>query len=183
MRHESGRRVDRQRGDLLGRLVRHVLDAHPAFGRNHECDAAARPVDQQREIVLAGDVDPVGHVEPIDLLARGAGLHRDQRVAEHLAGVGLDLVERLRQPDPAFGVGAELLELALAAPAGVDLRLDDVQRSRQSLGALDGFLDRAGRMAGGDRDAEVREQLLGLVFMDVHRGSAFGTSRNEDAGA
>ncbi len=36
-------------------------------------------------------------------------------------------VDRMGEADAALGVGAEFLELALAAAAGVDLRLDDPQ--------------------------------------------------------
>src|SRR3546814_4755058 len=55
--------LDGERGDLLGRLVRHVLDTHTAFGRNHKRNAPARTVDEQREVVLARNVDPVGHID------------------------------------------------------------------------------------------------------------------------
>jgi hypothetical protein len=51
---------------------------------------------------------------------------------------------------PPLASGRELLELALAAPAGVDLRLDHVKRPGKLLGAFDRFLDRARRIACGN---------------------------------
>ena len=46
-----------------------VLDVHPAFGRGDDGDPAGLAVDQQREVEFLGDVDAVGDVEPLDLLA------------------------------------------------------------------------------------------------------------------
>ena len=48
-------RVDRQRDDLLGRVVRHLLDVHAAFGGGDEGDARGGAVDQRGEIKLARD--------------------------------------------------------------------------------------------------------------------------------
>ena len=76
MRHEAGRRIDREGVDLLGRVVRHLLDVHAALGRGDEGDAAGLPVDEQREVEFLGDVDAVGDVEPVDLLALRPGLDR-----------------------------------------------------------------------------------------------------------
>ena len=82
--------------------------------------------------------------------------------------MGADFVDRLGEADAALGVGAQFLELALAAAAGVDLRLDHPQRSGELLGGLDRFVDAHRGMAGGNRHAELREQFLGLIFVDVH---------------
>ncbi len=168
VRHQAGRRIDGDRLDLLRRVVRDRLDIHAAFGRGDDGDAAGFAVDQQRQVEFLGDVDAVGDVEALDLLAGRAGLDRDQGLAEHLRGMRADLVDRVGEADAALGVGAELLELALAAAAGVDLRLDDPQRSGQLLGGGDRFLDAHRGMAGGHRHAELREQLFGLIFVDVH---------------
>ena len=55
--------------DLLGRVVGDLLDVHAALGRGDDGDAAALAVDQQSEVEFLGDVDAVGDVEPVDLLA------------------------------------------------------------------------------------------------------------------
>ncbi len=160
--------IDGDGVDLLGRVVRDGLDVHAAFGRDDERDAAGAAIDQQSEVEFLVDVDAVGHVEAVDLLAGRAGLDGDERVAEHVGRCCADFVERLGEADAALGVGAEFLELALAAAAGVDLRLHDIERPGQLLGGLDGFLDRERGEAGGDGGAELREQFLGLIFVDVH---------------
>ena len=144
---------------------------------------AIRPVDavdQQRQVEFFLDVDAVGDVEPLHLLAGRAGLDGDQRLAEHLARVVANFVDRMGEADPALGVGAELLELALAAAARVDLRLHHPQGAGQLFGGGDRLLDAHRGMAGGHRHAELREQLLGLILVDVHRG---GLKQNADGDA
>jgi hypothetical protein len=71
----------------------HCLDIHAAFGRSDDRDPAACPVDQQREVKFLLDVDAVGDVEAVHLLAMLAGLDRHQRVAEHFLGVGTDFLD------------------------------------------------------------------------------------------
>jgi hypothetical protein len=46
-----------------------------------------------------------------------------ERVAEHLGRGGADLIKAPGEANAALCVGTELLELALAAPARMDLRL------------------------------------------------------------
>ena len=168
MRLEALRRIDGDGGDLLGRIVRHILDIHAAFGRNDQGDAVAGAVDQHREVEFLVDIDAVGDIKPVDLLACIAGLDRHQRVAEHLLGVGFDIGERMGQPHAALGIRAQFLELALAAPAGVDLRLHHIKRPGQLLCARNCLIDRQRGMARRNADAEFRQQFLGLIFMDVH---------------
>ena len=137
-------------------------------------------VDEQRQVEFLGDVDAVGDIEAVDLLAVLAGLDRDERIAEHVGRRRAHLVQRLRQPHAAFRVGAEFLELALAAPAGMDLRLHDVKRSGQLLRRFDRLVDRQSGKTGRDGDAELGEQFLGLVFVDVH-GRTWRLSKNGNA--
>ena len=77
--------------------------------------AGRRAVDHDAQVQLALDLQPLLDEHAADLLAFRAGLVRDQRHADHLLGELLGLVGRLGQLDAA----------ALAAAAGVNLRLDD----------------------------------------------------------
>ena len=169
MRHEAGGRIDGEGMDLFGRVVGHFLDVHAALGRDDESDAAGLPVDEQGEIEFLRDVDAVGHVEPVDLLAGRPGLDGDQGIAEHLGGGGTHFVGRMGEADAALRVGPELPEPALAAAAGMDLRLHHVKRSGQLVGRSDGFIDAHGGKTGRNRHTELRQQFLGLIFVDVHR--------------
>src|SRR5262245_9463497 len=94
----------------------------------------------------------------MDRLALGSGLRRDEGHADHPPRFGSDLLQRFDHLDAA----------TLAASAGVDLGLDHPDRTAQPLGDLDGFLGRARDAAAQDRDAEILEQLFGLMFVNVH---------------
>src|SRR5690606_5743532 len=83
---------------------------------------------------------------------------------EHALGVLAHLVQGPGQLDAA----------GLAAAAGVDLRLDHPEVAVDGLGGLDRLLWRAGDAPGGNGNAVVGEQLLGLVFVEVHRSSSCG---------
>ncbi len=87
-----------------------------------------------------------------------AGLVGHERHAEHLARDALGLVGALDQLDAA----------ALAAAAGVDLRLDD-DRAAQAFGDFAGFGRVERHLALGNRHAVAREDGLGLIFVDFHR--------------
>ena len=50
VRHDAGRRIDREAVDLFRRLVGDVLDVDAALGRQHEGDAARGAIDQRRQI-------------------------------------------------------------------------------------------------------------------------------------
>ena len=106
--------------------MRDFLDIHAALGRDHDCNATARPVDQHGEIEFLLDIDAVGDIEPVDLLAIVAGLDGDQSIAEHFLGIGAHFVDRFRQTNAALGIRPQFLELALAAAARMDLGLYDI---------------------------------------------------------
>jgi len=149
-----------------------LFDVHAAFGGYDHGNAAGSAVDQHRQIVFAGNVDTVGHIEAVDLLAGITRLYGYQRIAEHFLGIGFHVFDALRQAYAAFRIGTQFGELALAAAAGVNLCLHDVKRSGQLLRTLHGLFDRQRGMPCRDADAVFREQFLGLVFVDVHGGAS-----------
>ncbi|MNL32523.1 hypothetical protein D3C87_1543810 [compost metagenome] len=150
-------------------MLGHGLDIHAAFGGDHEGDARGGAIDQQRTVELAGDIGTILDIEAVDLLAGGAGLLGHQRIAEHFAGIGDDVFDRLGEAHAALGIGPKFLELALAAAAGMDLALDHIERAGQRLGSGLRFVSRENGNALGNRRAIFLQQRLGLVFMDIHR--------------
>src|SRR5690606_33741181 len=78
--------------------------------------------------------------------------------AEHGVGVLPDLVQ----------AAAELDAAGLAAAAGMDLGLDHPEVTADRLGRVNRLLGRARHLPWRDRDAEVGEQLLGLVLVEIH---------------
>jgi hypothetical protein len=149
--------------------MRHLLDVHAALGRDHEGDAAGLAVDQRRQVELGSDVRALFDVEAVDLLARRPGLERDERFSEHLLREGPHLLGRPREAHAALVAGLRLLEPALAAAAGVDLRLHHPDRPAELLRRRFRLLGRHQRLAARHRHAELLEDGLGLVFVDVHR--------------
>ncbi len=106
MRHEALRRVDGDGGDQFGRVMRHIFDIHAAFGRCDHRDLPAGTVHEHGEIIFFLDIDAVGDIEAVDLLAFVTGLDRDQRVAEHFLGRSFDFLDALGQTHAAFRVRA-----------------------------------------------------------------------------
>jgi hypothetical protein len=157
--------------DLLGGLVRDLLDVHAALGGGDDRDAALLAVDQDGQVELAGDVEALLDVQPPDLLPLGAGLLGDELHPQHLLG---DL-GRLR--------GAALRHLdaaALAATAGVDLRLHHHDRVP---GLCDEALGDRADLTGAERGlplwhrhAVAREDLLALILVDFHERGTDATT-------
>ena len=74
----------------------------------------------------------------------------------------------LREVVRLLGILRELDAAALAAAAGVDLRLDD-RPAAEALGDLPRLGRAVGDLAARHGDAVSREDRLGLVFVDFHR--------------
>ena len=159
---QTDRRVDDLLDDLLGVAGGDLLDLHAAFGRRHHHHAAEAAVDHHAEVELARDVDRLLDEQPLDDLAARPGLVRDQVHAEDL----------LRGLARGGGPLDHLHAAPLAAPAGVDLRLDDhelvVGLGDQRLRGRLGLVDAEHRPTLGDRHAELLQDLFRLVLVDLH---------------
>ena len=97
------------------RLRGDFLDVHAAVGAGHDHRLAGRAIEHDAEIQLARHLQAFFDEHARDDAPFGTGLMRDERHADHLARELLGLLRRLRELDAA----------ALAAAAGVNLRLDD----------------------------------------------------------
>src|SRR3954468_5670125 len=169
MRHDSCGGIDREGHDLLGMGARDLLDVHAARGRSHEGDARGLPVDQRGEIELPVDRRAFLDVEAVDLLAVRTGLMGHQDGADQALGLLAYVLGRLHDLNAA----------GLAAPTGMDLRLDDDDRRAEILSRLDRLLDRESGVTARHRHAELPQHRFGLIFVDVHRCSL--TSPGYDA--
>ena len=168
VREDAGGRVDLDGDDLLGGGVGHVLDVHAALGGGDHGDPRGLAIHQQRQVQFAGDVGALLDVEAIHLAAVRPCLVGDEHAAEHLLGVLPHLLDRLHHAYAALGVGAEPLEPALAAASSVDLRLHHEYRAAELAGRVLGLLRGEGGIALRHGRAEVLQDGLGLVFVDVH---------------
>ena len=80
----------------------------------------------------------------------------------------LHLVDGLGKPHAALLAGRRFLELALAAPARMDLRFDDPERAAELLRRSLGLVGREDRDALGNWQPKLFQDGFALVFMDVH---------------
>ena len=142
--------VDRDLGDLLGRLVRHLLDLHAAGHAGDAQERPVRPVEQVGEVVLLGDVRGRGEHDLVDRVA--LDVH-----AEDVPCAGLGLV----------GVPGQLHPAGLAAAADLDLGLDD-DPAAESLRDGPGLGRGGGDPAAQHRQPVPGEQLAPLVLVQVH---------------
>ncbi len=164
----AGRGIDRKADDLFGGRSGDLFDVHAALGRTDKGDAAGRAVHEKGEVKLGLDARPVLDIDAVHGFAGRAGLVCDQRAAQHLFRFLRGLFDRFRQAHATLFAGVGLLELALAAAAGVDLRLDHPERPvKLARGGL-GLFGAQHRAAVADRGAIAAQQGLGLIFMDVH---------------
>ena len=84
---------------------------------------------------------------------------RDEPFAQHLGCRGTDLIKAARERDAS----------GFAATAGMHLRLDDPQVAAEFFRGLYRFV-RSGRdMALRHRNAVVRKNNLGLIFVEIHQ--------------
>ena len=170
-RLESGRGIDRDGEDLLGALLRDLLDVHPALGRGHRHHPPGSPVDEHGNVVLARDVAALLDVEPPHGPPRGPGLLREEHPAQHRTRVRPHLVEGAGNAHPAPALGISL-EPARAPSPGMDLGLDHPGAAPPDrLGRRDRLAHRERGAAPRNRHAKGPQELLRLVLVDVHASS------------
>ena len=144
--------------DRFGLLRRDLLDLHAALRRGNDHHALGLPVQHEAQIELLGDGDPAFDIETAHDLAGGAGLVRDQLLAQQVVSGFHHLVFR----------ATELDATSLAAATSVHLRLDDPQLAADFTRAVGCLFGAVGESALGGRYAEAGQDFLGLIFMNVH---------------
>ncbi|KAH9399086.1 hypothetical protein TYRP_018474 [Tyrophagus putrescentiae] len=138
----------------LGRPLRHLLNVHAALGRGDDDRAVAGSVQEDGQVELLLDVDRL----------------RDHHLV-HLDA----LLRRLGGDQPDAALEARVAEVALATPAGEDLRLDHVLLR---LGELLVGQDRLHlfnllhHLEALDADVVLLHQLLALVLLQVDEALA-----------
>ena len=148
--------------DLLGRVGGDLFDLHAAGLRRHHDVGAAAAVERDREIQLALDRGGLLDEDLADQDALGRRLRRLQLHPEDLAGGVLGGGRIIRELDAT----------GLAPPAGVDLSLDD-DPATEVLGNVARLGRRLRHLAARHRHAEVAQERLGLVLVNLHAGCFF----------
>ena len=130
-------------------------------------------IDKRREIKLRFNVGAVLNIDTVNLLALIACLFRDKRRAKHLFGELDRFGWRACETYAALLTRFRFLELALAAPACMDLGLHHIKRPRERFRRRFRLIGAQNRNPVRHRRAERFQQLFGLVFVNIHEsGSA-----------
>ena len=149
-------RLDVPPHERVGVLLGDLLDVHAAHRREHRQQLLGGAVEDDRGVVLGVDLRGVLDPDLVDgegpLAVRAADVHAEDRVG---------VLGRL------FAVLRDLDAAGLAAAADLDLSLDDA-RVADLLGRLHGGLDGVGDSSFWDGNPMPGEQLLSLVFEEVH---------------
>ena len=130
----------------------HLLDVHPAHAGEHREQLLLGSVEDDRRVVLGGDVR--GALDPQVVDGEAANVHAEDRIG---MPAGLRLI------------GGDLDASRLPALADPYLSLDHA-RVADLVGGIDSLLDRARGPAVGNGHTVAREQLLSLVLVEIHRG-------------
>ena len=115
-------------------------------------------VEHEAHVQFLLDVRAFFDQQAVHLLAFRAGLVRDELHAEDLVRIFANLVQRL----------CNLHAAALTATASVNLSLDDPYRAAQLFSGLDRIVHREHGLAARDRDAELPQDFLSLVLVNLH---------------
>ncbi len=159
-RDEPGARLDVFLEDRLGRLRRDFLDVHAPGRRRHHDRTASGAVEHEAQVELARDREAFLDEHARHHTPFRPGLVRLQRHADQIAGDAFGLVR-------VFG---ELHAAALAAPAGVNLGLDDDRAAAKAARDLGRFGRRERDLAFRERHTVTRKNGFGLVLVDFHGG-------------
>jgi hypothetical protein len=150
-------RLDDHLQDGSGRLG-DLLDLHAALGRGDDAHAFRLAVEHHAKVDLA--LEFLGHLD-IDAL-------HDLALGTGLAAVTSLLAEHALRRVVHLVIGPAQLDAAgLAAGAGVDLRLDGPVPAAQLRCDEGRLVGAVGHRAALDRHAIARQQLLGLVLVNV----------------
>ena len=136
-----------------------LLDLHAAMRMGDDTDLLHPAVEHQPDVELAVERHRGLDIEPVDDFPRRPSLIGDERSPEQLLGRGADLIDRRAELDAA----------RFPPSTGVNLGLHHPAIAADFFGAVHGLIRCVDHAAARHGHAEPREQLLGLVFVDVHR--------------
>ena len=151
-------RLDDDLDHRVGIGLDDLLDLHAAVLRGDDADALGFTVEHEAEVefllVGRGDFD----IDALYRLAVRRVLDGDEPLAEEI----------MRRLAHFLIMRAKLDAARLAARAGMDLRLHGPARAAKFGCDINRLLGREGHGARRNGDAELRQQLLGLILMNIH---------------
>ncbi len=138
--------------------MRDLLDFHAAGRGRHDHDPLGFAVEHEAQVEFALPFHRRLDPQARNQLAARTGLLGHQGPAQQVLGGGLDLAV----------VAAQLDTARLAAPAGMDLRLDHPGIAADLACPVGRLLGTVRQAPARHRHAEPGQQLLGLILVNVH---------------
>ena len=155
---QTNQGIDKHGDDFFGSGVGHFFDVHAAFAGGNERHFLGGTVGHNRHVVFFLNVCAVFNIEATDFLTFGASLVGFELHAQNVTSQTLDIVNRLGNFDTT----------ALATATGVDLCLDDPDRTTQLLCGFYRFLNCECGNAARHGHTKTAQDFLGLVLMNLH---------------
>ena len=155
---QTGQRIDELGDDFFWRAVRHFFNVHAAFAGRDKGNLLAGTVGHDRHVIFFIDVCAVFYIETTHLLTFGASLVGFELHAQNLARQAFDVINGFSHFHAA----------TLAATTRVDLGLHHPDRAAQFLCGFHRFLDRKRWNAAGNGHAELTQDFLALVLVNLH---------------
>ena len=146
----------------------HFLDVHSPGLAGHNNDLGNRPVGNNAQVQLFGNIQTLLHQNLFNFLPLGPGLLGNQIHPDDLPGNTVNLLLGLGQFDPP----------ALAPAPGVNLSFNHNRVSSQSFGDPDCFIGTKRHPTLRRGHAVFSEEFLGLVFVDFHLQVSFRERSN-----
>src|SRR5687767_11380167 len=136
-----------------------LFDFDTAFGRADHRNSRLGAIENQSEVELTVNVQPLFDQHSPNLTAFWSRLMGDEISADHFTSFLFGLLRVARQLDAA----------GFAAPAGMDLGFNDTGAAAKPNCRRFGLFRRCGNFAPGNRNAVALENLFGLIFVNIHR--------------
>jgi hypothetical protein len=136
----------------------HLLDLHAALAAGQQRHALSTAINHHTDIEFLADLRAFLDQQAPHHLAVRAGLVRDQMHAQYLLRCAAHLFLRARH----------LYTSTLATSAGMDLRLHHPHRTAQLLSSSQRLINTETRHPTRSRDAELAQNFLALVFVNLH---------------
>ena len=141
------------------------LNIHTSFGGGDNHGARGGSVDEDGQIVFFGDLAIFGKVDRPNQPAGGTGLMGDQGIPEHSPGKFEGFFLGGSHSDAPFKA---IREGSHAAPARMDLSFDDDGTIGKRIHCRLGLFQGVCRAPAGYRNSVIRQEPLGLEFVNIH---------------
>ena len=158
--------MDHLTENFLRGIVCHIFDAHPTFRGGDDNWRAGISIHENSEVVFVSDIDCFCNHHLADEAACIARLHGDEGLIKHFPSEFCCLLRAIDEMNTTLKA---ILEMTFPAATCMDLRFDDELGTGEFLRGGRSLFGSPRHFPLGAWDLETVKQLLGLVFVNVHK--------------